>query len=157
MDVTLPSSWGGATKPVYVYVTETGLTSSAATLNLTSALDMINLPSGWSETETTYVNTQDTAYGTTGAHSTELATLSASNVPSAAQNSTTDGVSVGSSPFSLTEVYELISNGLAGVDISTENVTDPAPAPPIGSGIPGILAVCAVLFGAKLLARVRRA
>jgi len=155
VDVTLPSSWGGATQPVYVYVTETGLTSSKSALNFTSALDIENLPSGWSEIETTFVDKANTAFGTPSAGKLASLTTQPSQT-SAAQTTTANGVPVGST-FSLTEVYELISNGLAGVDISSETITDPAPAPPIGSGIPGMLAVGGVLLGAKLLARWRRA
>lgn len=148
LDVTLPAARGGATAPVYVYVTETGLTSTKSTLNFLSKLAVDNLPSGWSETESIYENNSDKAYG--------MSTLLASMSGSGAKSVTKTGVKVGSpsvgSPFSLTEVYEIASNGFAGSGASSEYVrsVQPAPAPLIGSGIPAMLAVGGVLLGSNL-------
>ena len=64
IDLTLPASLGGSKDPIYIYVTETGLTSSQAAVGLQSSFDVENLPSGWTETETTYVDSSDQAYGT---------------------------------------------------------------------------------------------
>jgi hypothetical protein len=136
---------GGAKAPLYVYVTETGLTASQVTENFLSTLSA-SLPSSWQETETTWVGAA--AYG----EGTQLASMSGSG----AKNVTTS-VNFGSvgSTFSLTEVYEIISDGFAGVDASSEGV-QAAPAPSLGSGIPAMLAVGAMLLGAKRLGRPRR-
>jgi uncharacterized protein (TIGR03382 family) len=56
--------------------------------------------------------------------------------------------------FSLTEVYEIVSNGFIGADESTESI-EAAPAPSVGSGVPAMLAVGAMLLGAKLRRRWR--
>jgi hypothetical protein len=157
LDVTLPSNLGGAKDAIYVYVTETGLTSSQSTLNFTSSFDVENLPTGWSETERTYIDNTDTAFGTN-----PLNQLSSMSGAAGSKTTTTNGVSVAST-FSITEVYEIISNGLAGTDISTESVQasgggiSPAPAPAIGAGIPGLLAVGGVLLAWKLFERRRQA
>ena len=151
LDVTLPASWGGAPGPIYVYVTETGLTSPQSALNFQSQLSIDNLPSGWSETETTYVDNANTAYGTS--------TLLASSNSVGTQNISSAGVAVtGGSPFSLTELYAIFSNGYAGIVTSSESVSAPlapAPAPPIGAGIPSILAIGGVLLGMRVLRRLR--
>jgi len=139
---------GKSSKPLYVYVTETGLTSQQSVLNFQSQFSA-SVPSGWSEFETTYVSTTDKPY----AETTELASKTGSGTKSA----TTTGVSVGpaGSLFSVTEVYEFISDGLAGLDVSAESV-QAAPAPSIGAGIPSMLAIGAMLLGTKLQARWRR-
>jgi len=151
IDITLPAGFGGATAPLYIYVTETGLTSSQATLNFQSSLDVENLPSGWTETEATYVNSSDQEYGT----STQLASMTVSKVASGAETVAANGVDAGSD-FSLTEVYEIVSNGIGGIGASTASIIDPAPAPSLGSGISGMLAVGGVLLGWKLLERRRQ-
>ena len=145
LDITLPAALGGANTPLYVYVTETGLTASQLNENFQSTLSA-SLPNGWNETETTWAGS--TAYN----EGTQLATMSGSGT----QNSSKSvNVSSFGSTFSLTEVYEFVSNGLMGADESTESI-QAAPAPSIGSGIPAMLAVGAMLLGAKRLGRWRR-
>ena len=150
LDVTLPAWLGGATAPIYVYVTETGLTSPNPTEDFTSILSVTNLPSGWSETETTYLDNTDTAYGM-GA---QLATTTASGRTLNSTQTTTATETVNST-FSLTEVYEIFSNGFAGSAISSEGI-QAAPAPSLGSGIPAMLAVGGIVLGWKLLERRRQ-
>ena len=130
LDVTLPARLGGAHAPVYVYVTETGLTSPATSEDFTSILSVTNLPSGWSETETTYLDNKDTAYGT-GA---QLATTTASGRTLNSTQTTTTTETVNWT-FSLTEVYEIVSNGFAGSAVSSEGI-QAAPAPSLGSVFP---------------------
>ena len=152
LDVTLPANWGGASGPIYVYVTETGLTSPRSSLNLLSQLSIDGLPAGWSETETTYMDATNAAYGTL----TSLASSSGLGTKSISTN----GVAVApGSPFSVTEMYAIYSNGFAGVSTSTQSLTaslSPAPAPAIGSGL-GALAVGGVLLGMRFLKRSRPA
>ncbi len=142
---------GGSSKPLYVYVTETGLVSNGSALNFQSQFGA-SVPSGWSETETTYVSTSNTAYGENKILGSQ--TGSGTTVAKA-------GVDVGPSGslFSLTEVFEFISDGF-GLDVSGESVqataVQAAPAPSIGTGIPSMLAVGAMLLGASLVTRWRR-
>ena len=151
LNVTLPAAWGGASGPIYVYVTETGLTSSDSSLNFLSRLSINNLPTGWSQTDTTYLDTTNAAFGT-------LTTL-ASSSSVGTQNIATNGVAVTpGSPFSVTEMYAIYSNGLIGASGSTQYLSaslSPAPAPSIGAGIPGVLALGAVLLGMTFLRRSR--
>jgi hypothetical protein len=151
LDVTLPAVLGGPSGPVYVYVTETGLTSPQSSLDFLSQLSIDSLPAGWAETESTYLDGANTPYGT--------ATLLASSSAVGTQSIPKAGVAVTpDSPFSVTEVYAIYSNGHAGIDTSTEYVSasvDPAPAPSIGTGIPGALAVGGVLLGMTFLRRSR--
>lgn len=155
IDLTLPASLGGSKDPIYIYVTETGLTSSQSAQNFQSSFDVENLPSGWTETERTYVDSSDKAYGT----GTQLSSMNGS---AGSKTVNTNGVDTGST-FSVTELYEIVSNGIAGVDISTEGIAispgsvQAAPAPSIGSGIPGLLAVGGGLLGWKLFERRRQA
>lgn len=138
---------GGSKSPLYVYVTETGLVSSGSALSFQSQFSA-GVPSGWSETETTYVSASNLAYG----EGVKLGSMTGSGTTSV----TKGGVNVGpaGSMFSLTEVYEFISDGL-GLDASAVSI-QAAPAPAIGAGIPSLLAVGAMLLGTKLLGRWRR-
>ena len=145
---------GHSSSPLYVYVTETGLVSNGSTLDFQSQF-AASVPSGWSEIETTYVSTSNLAYG-----GVKLASMTGSGTKSV----TTSGVNVGpaGSTFSLTEVYEFISDAIAGLDVSGERVQasagsiQAAPAPSIGAGISSMLAIGAMLLGTKLMARRRR-
>ncbi|MBV9288384.1 MAG: hypothetical protein JO288_11290 [Hyphomicrobiales bacterium] len=155
LDVSfLPSGQGSSTAPILVYVTETGLTAAQVGQALKSTLGVTSLSQGWSETETTYLDVSGNAYG----KGTVLATASMNG---AGSQSFTTGVTptCGPSGCSITEVYELFSNGYAGYDISSEDVqgnVGPAPAPAIGAGVPSVLAVGAMLLGTTLLSRRRR-
>ena len=149
LDVSLPAGFGAAPGAIYVYVTETGLTSPQPTATFLSELSVTSLPSGWSETETTYVDT--TAYGT----GTPLASLTAS-ASDWKDVTTTAPTAPAGSTFSVTELFEIFSDGIVGAALSTERVVDPAPAPSIGSGISSMLAVGGILLGWKLLERRRQ-
>jgi hypothetical protein len=122
VNVSLPSLLGGGGS-IYVYVTETGLTSPQSTLDFLSNLSVTSLPAGWSETETTYVDTTNKAYGM----GTQLASMSGLGTQSFFTNA-----NVGSSPFSLTEMYLITSNGSLGVASSSESIS----ATPLPSAIP---------------------
>ncbi len=150
LDVSLPTGFGGTPGPIYVYVTETGLTSPQPTATFLSELSVTSLPSGWSETETTYVDT--TAYGM----GTQLASMTAS-ASDWKDVTTTAPTAPAGSTFSVTELFEIFSDGVAGAALSTERVVDPAPAPSIGSGVSSMLAVGGILLGWKLLERRRQA
>src|SRR5581483_6775778 len=120
IDVALPSFFGGATGPIYLYVTEAGVTSAQSIPTFLTNLSVTNLSSGWTVTETAYVDTTNTLYGT----GTQLASLTGLGTQSLSQN-----VNVGSSPFSLTEVYAINSNGNLGLAYSSQSVAV-TPLPP---------------------------
>jgi hypothetical protein len=143
---------GGSSKALYVYVTETGLVSNGSALDFQSQF-AASVPTGWTETETTFVSTSNTPYG-----GVQLASMSGSGTKSI----TNKGVNVGSagSTFSITEVYEFISSGL-GLDASSESISatkgvQAAPAPSLGAGVSSMLAIGAMLLGTKLAGRWRR-
>jgi hypothetical protein len=146
-----------ATSAIYLYVTETGLTSSVSNANFSSILGISNLPAGWTLTEATYLDNSNTEYGM----GTPLATTTASFNTVNSTQTFTRAESV-SSTFSLTEVYQLFSDGVSGIVGASETITDPpggiqaAPAPAIGAGVPGMLAVGGVLLGWKLWERRRQ-
>jgi hypothetical protein len=139
---------GDSTHPLFIYITETGLTSKQSILNFQSQFSA-SVPSGWSEVETTYVSTANQAY----AETKQLASMTGSGTKSI----TTAGVNVGpaGSMFSVTEAYEFISDAIAGLDVSGESI-QAAPAPSIGAGVPSMLAIGAMLLGTTLMARWRR-
>jgi hypothetical protein len=150
-----------ATVPIYLYVTETGLTSSPGTLDFSSILGVSNLPAGWSLTESTYLGTTDTAFDTSAQTAIQLASATTSN-KTVNSTQTFDAAATVGSMFSITEVYELFSDGVSGIVGASETVQgaagiEAAPAPAIGSGIPGLLAVGGVLLGWKLWERRRQA
>jgi hypothetical protein len=122
VNVSLPSFLAGGGS-VYVYVTETGLTSPQSTLGLVSNLSVLSLPTGWSETQTSYLDTTNKAYGM----GTQLASMSGLGTQSFFTN-----VNVGSSPFSLTEAYFITSNGTLGGAVSSESIG----ATPLPPGLP---------------------
>ena len=155
---TIDVKGANATSAISLYVTETGLTSSVSNANFSSILGISNLPAGWTLTEATYLDNSNTEYGT----GTWLATTTASINTVNSTQTFTKAASVNST-FSLTEVYELVSNGVSGIVGASETITDPpggiqaAPAPAIGSGVPAMLAVGGVLLGWKLRERRRQA
>jgi hypothetical protein len=152
--VTLDVSLSAGSGTLYVYVTETDLTSSQLTENFLSNLSVTSLPNGWQEIETTYVDSTNTAYGM----QTQLASMTTSGSKSVNVTSTGPTGPAGST-FSLTEVYEFMADGF-GLSTSEQSITgpapDPAPAPLIGSGISSMLAVGGILLGWNLLERRRK-
>ena len=122
VNVSLPSLLGGGGS-IYVYVTETGLTSPQSTLGFLSNLSVTFLPAGWSETQMTYVDTANIAYGM----GSQLASMSGLGTQSFFTNA-----NAGSSPFSLTRMYLITSNGSLGVASSSQSIS----ATPLPSAIP---------------------
>ncbi len=145
----------GATAPIYLYVTETGLTSSLGATDFSSVFGVGNLPAGWTLTESTYLGTTNTAYDTSAQTATLLGSTTTSKKTVNSTQTVTTTATVGST-FSLTEVYELFSDGTSGIVAASESI-QAAPAPSIGSGIPGLLAVGGGLLGWKLFERRRQA
>jgi hypothetical protein len=155
---TIDVQGANATSSISLYVTETGLTSSAPNMNFSSILGISNLPTDWKLTETTYLDNSDTRYG----EGTLLATTKTESGSIVNSTQTFDEAATVGSTFSLTEVYQLVSDGVSGIVGASETITDPpggiqaAPAPAIGAGVPGMLAVGGVLLGWKLWERRRQ-
>jgi hypothetical protein len=100
------------TAPIYLYVSETGITYDASELMYTIGLNESTLPSGWKVTETVYTDAGDATYG----KETKLAShsFSAGGFKSI---SVTEPVAWGA-PFSLTEEIVIKPGTKAGMDLS---------------------------------------
>ena len=106
----------GATSPIFIFVSETGLTGG--TLNFTTGLTENLLPAGWSVDEWAYATAGSTPFTTAG-------TLLNSSDFSAIGTTTTTTTLTIASPFTVTEVYEIIPGGpptTIGTDLSTITV-----------------------------------
>jgi len=108
----------GAAGPIYVYVTETGLTSLKSPVDIRSSLTENELSPGWTVTETTFEDNSNAAYGqaTTLLSHTFTGPIT---TPSALSGVTLDSVS---SPFSITQMYEITATGVGSAG-STEHVS----------------------------------
>ncbi len=126
-DNTSSSSAGTLT----VYVTETGVTSALGTYNMLSGLALTLLEGDiTSVTESTYVDTSDTAYGLGTLLSTDTFTS-----PNSVQDIA--GTPDFTSPYSITEVYTITATGAGNADsvISVENVPEPGSLALLGTGL----------------------
>jgi hypothetical protein len=106
------------TKPIYLYISETGLTYDALKLAFTIGFGEGPLAAGWSDTESVFTDSLDTAYG--------KGTLLASATFGAGGGSTL--VTVASpvpfgTPFSVTEEIAITPGTANGNDLSTVSVT----------------------------------
>jgi hypothetical protein len=112
--------------PIYVYVTETGITNSLANLSFVSHLTENELSPGWAVAEATFEDNGNVAYGV--APDSPTATLLFSQSSNADFDvSSTKTIPVGST-FSLTELYVIQAAGAGGA-LSTEHIgTVPEPA-----------------------------
>jgi PEP-CTERM motif len=108
----------GSTSPIFVYVSETGL--AGGTLNLTAGLTENILPAGWSVDEWAYATDGSTPFTTAGT------LLASSDFTSIGTTATTTTKLTLPTPFTVTEVYEIIPGGAPatiGTDLSTITVS----------------------------------
>jgi len=112
----------GGTAPIYLYVSETGITYDASELMYTIGLNESTLPAGWKVTETVFTGPDDTAYG----KGTKLAshTFTAGGFKSF---TVTEPISWGT-PFSVTEEIAITPGTKGGMELSGVSV--------IGTAIP---------------------
>ena len=118
LGATTEDSAKGGTAPIYLYISETGVTYNASKLTFTIGLGEGPLPKGWSVTEFVFSDSTDATYG--------KGTLLATDTFGAAGGSTlftvTSPVPFGT-PFSVTQEIA-ITPGLAnGNDLSSVGIT----------------------------------
>jgi hypothetical protein len=124
INATPPAS--GPAGPIYVYVTETGITTPEAALSFVSQLTENALSPGWAVAEATFEDNGNAAYGI--APESPTATLLFSQSSNADFDVSGTKLIPVSSPFSLTELYVIQAAG-AGSALSTEHIsTVPEPA-----------------------------
>ena len=123
----------GSTKPIFLFVSETGL--PAGTFDLSTGLTENLLPAGWSVVEWAYATVGTTPFTTTG-------TLLASSDFTAIGTTTATTKLTFDSPYTVTEVFEIIPGGkltTVGSDLSTINVT--------GSAVPELSTWAMLILG----------
>lgn len=115
----------GTTDTLDIYVTVSDVTTPATAASFLSGLTVNFLSKGWTVTESTFEDNSNTVFGT----ATLLATNSfAPPGPDTFTKFTTVGLA---SPVSVTELYEVRSNGFSGsanntIDISASVIPEPA-------------------------------
>jgi len=117
LGMTTSDSASASTSPIFMYVSETGISYDASKLNLSVGLTENQLSAGWTVNEWAYLNLNDAVFGTT----TLLGSASFTGINNVSFTPTvtiTPGV-----PFSVTEVVEVIPSGTGvGSDLSTVSV-----------------------------------
>ncbi len=108
---------------IWVFVSETGLTSSSAMKTLTSYFSDNVIPSGWSVTETAWEG-GNSAYSL----GTELATVTFGPGGPYAPPGVVSTPTV-SSPYSVTEEYEVTWSGAGSIELTEKVIGSPIPEP----------------------------
>jgi hypothetical protein len=108
----------GGTKPIYLYISETGLTFDASKLAFSIGLGENPLPAGWSVTETVFTDSLDTTFGKT----TTLASATFGAGGGSTAATVISPVPFGT-PFSVTEEIAITPGAANGHDLSTVSVT----------------------------------
>jgi hypothetical protein len=110
------SSGGKALGPLYLYVSETGITMPPGQLSFLSGLTENELPRGWTMTESTFLGPANVTYG-------RGAPLDSFTFTSIGSQDLTAGATVPSTPFSVTELFILTTNKTKGTDESSISLT----------------------------------
>jgi hypothetical protein len=108
----------GGTVPIYLYISETGITYDASKLTFSIGLSEDTLPKGWSVTESVFSDSANTTYG--------KGTLLATDTFGAAGGSTLFTVTSPipfDTPFSVTEEIAITPGSANGNDLSTVSIT----------------------------------
>ena len=149
---------------INIYVTAQNITSPSGLINWISSFTENNLPTGWTVTESTYIDTADGVFTTNlsaPATTTQLGSASFPPVPvtQPVVQSALAGTGSSGAGYSVTELFSVTSTG-AGTDLSTIDLktTPPggfsgAPGPAVGAGLPGLAVAC---FGLLAWRRSRR-
>jgi hypothetical protein len=129
------ASTAGSSDTLDVYVSVSGITGLNAALTALSGLTVNFLSKGWTVTETTYEDNSNTVFGT----ATLLATHSFSTGPDTFTATTPVSVTA---PFSVTELYQIHSNGFSGAANDTIDLSGVIPEPAtwalLGLGFAGL-------------------
>jgi hypothetical protein len=115
-----------------LYVSVSGITGVSGLKTGLSGLTANFLTPGWTVTESTYEDNSNTVFGTMNLLSTHTFTSGPAAVAALAMVNIT-------SPFSVTELYQISSSGLSGsandtIDLSAETVPEPATWAMLGIG-----------------------
>jgi hypothetical protein len=123
---------GTGTGTLTVYITDTGLVSRTGNYNFISGLTAgVPLPSGWTLTEATYLDSGDAAFGMT-------TPLASNAFTSAGVPSISTLADISSSPYSVTEVYTFdVTNAASNIASGsiTLQIPEPASMALLGSGL----------------------
>jgi hypothetical protein len=153
LSITVPGVIVTTPSTIDIFVTGTNI--NQAGMGILSNLQVNALPAGWTATVSTYLNTNNSVYGT----QIPLSTSSLLNgpIPPGPQFSLSQlaGIVTPGTPFSITEKYEITVNTNSTGDFEGQIRVSavPVPGPIVGAGLPGLIAACGSLL---LLARRRR-
>ena len=109
----------GSTSPLFIFVSETGLSTGGIKVSLTTGLTENLLPAGWTVEEWAYATAGDTPFTTTG-------TLLGSAVFSTIGTVSTTTALTFPADYTVTEVYKLVPGGsptFTGASLSSITVT----------------------------------
>ena len=95
------------TKPIFLYVSETGLSADGTTIFTTGLTENL-LPAGWEVDEWAYATEGDTPFTTAG-------TLLGTHDFTAIGTSTTSKTLTLTTPYTVTEIFEIIPGGVKTV------------------------------------------
>lgn len=141
---------GAAGGHVFVFITVSDLSAPFGNLSFISSFTSQPMPVGFTAIESTYYNADNSVFGTSTLLSS--ATFLGLGTGVVLANQVGSALVGGVSPlYSITQVYEIIANGIGSANL-TINVAA-VPGPLVGMGLPGLLMACVALIA---LARRRR-
>jgi len=142
------TSTGPFPSTLNIYVTGTGV-DQAGILSILSGFQILQLPTGWTASESTFADINNGIYTTV----TPLGTTGTVNGPVLANLQTTTATPfTGDNSFSVTERYIITATSL-GTFQGDITLTASVPGPVAGAGLPGLVMACGGLIA---LARRRR-
>jgi hypothetical protein len=123
---SINTSSGGGTEVLTVYITESDILAVPGTQDFLSGLTANLVPANWSAELATYINPDNAVFGTEHL-------LSSHTFSAIGGQDLTSAFGITTSPVSLTEVYTITPNNVAGtnnatIDLSTSTPAIPEPA-----------------------------
>jgi hypothetical protein len=107
----------GGTAPIYLYISETGVSSGGSKQTFYIGLSEGSLAKGWSVTESAYLDVANTPYGTGTLLGSDTFT---GKTPGSTSFTVTEPIS---SPYSVTEEIAITPGSVKGGDLSTVSIT----------------------------------